>query len=113
SPSGLHYGDARFISLMPDGKFVVTGAERAGIDDHIVSVRYDNARRRDTSFGESARVTTRLGDTSYAQSAAVDEAGRLTVVAFASVNGTQRLSAARYHPDGSSDMAFGTAGIIM
>ena len=111
-------GSAFALALQPDGKIVVAGdagGTFAFEKRTFVLARYTSNGRLDLTFGTGGKVTTDFGgDTSASASAlAIQSDGKIVVAGSAGPGGgTGDFALARYHPDGSLDLTFGTAGKV-
>jgi uncharacterized delta-60 repeat protein len=100
---------ARAMVLQPDGKIVVHGTTSDGMKDNVVLVRYNTDGTLDPSFGSGGIVTLgRTRNTPYGD-VAVQSDGRIVV------GGTteNKFALARLLSNGSLDVSFGSAGLVL
>ncbi len=97
------------IALQADGKIVVAGSA----DNGFVLLRYNPHGRLDTSFGESGKVTTRIGATRDSANALALQPDGKIVVAGACTNARHsNFAVIRYDSDGRLDPTFGVGGKV-
>jgi uncharacterized delta-60 repeat protein len=102
------------VAVQPDGKIVVAGiafaSDQNGYDFAVA--RYNHDGSLDSSFGSGGKVTTDFFQhNDYAFSMALQPDGKIVVVGEAVMTSTKTFAAAaRYNPDGSLDVGFGTGG---
>ena len=103
---------ATALAVQPDGKIVAAGfTSPPSGGRRFALVRYDPNGSRDRSFGSDGVVTTRLGDHSTAEAAAIQPDGKIVVAGLA--NHPERgwdFAVARYEPDGTLDGSFAGDG---
>jgi uncharacterized delta-60 repeat protein len=108
---------AAAIAVQPDGKVVAVGSAANVDTSDFALARYNPDGSLDAGFGTSGRVTTHFGFTfAKASGVALQADGKIVVVGGTSVsdpNGGFNFALARYNPDGSLDVGFGTAGTIV
>lgn len=109
--SGYDYANA--VAIQPDGKILAAGFTDNGGNYDFALVRYEAGGSLDTGFGNGGKVTYAAGSgTDYADEIIVQPDGRILVIGYSS-NGTDHDAAvARFLPDGSIDLSFGTDGVI-
>ena len=113
---------ARAITVLPDGKILVSGASRinsGGVaTDSFAEARYNSDGSLDTSFGVQGQRVTEFVNGAQGNaifSTVIDAAGKATVVGYI-VNDTTlsvpdtRWAIARYNADGSLDTSFDSDG---
>ena len=111
-------GSAFAVALQPDGKIVVAGDAGGTFPSEkrtFALARYTPNGRLDLTFGSGGKVTTDFGgDTSASASAlAIQPDGKIVVAGSAGAGGgAGDFALARYNPDGSLDLTFGTAGKV-
>jgi uncharacterized delta-60 repeat protein len=108
--------------VQPDGKIIVAGSGQGGAGDPAFAlVRYNPDGSLDPSFGDRGEVFDSFaGPVDGTSSLAIQSDGKIliggeTVVSIvvgnvATINGD--FAIARYNPDGTPDMTFGTAGKV-
>ena len=98
--------------LLPDGKIVVGGSSTLGSEPSDFAVaRYLADGSLDNSFGIAGKLTTNVGSTAddHIQALTLQSDGKL----IAAGSSNAKLALIRYAVDGSSDQAFGNAGLVM
>ncbi|MCC6766352.1 MAG: hypothetical protein IT293_16960 [Deltaproteobacteria bacterium] len=114
TPVGTLDDSASALVVQSDGKLVAAGYSSTGSSLAFAVVRYNSDGTLDGTFGSGGIVTTPVGASVTADSAAlvVQGDGKL-VVAGASYNGSNDdLALVRYNTDGTLDGTFGTGGIV-
>src|SRR5574341_497145 len=104
--------DANAVVVQPDGKIVVAGSASDGITSRIVLARYQPDGSLDHSFGLSRIVETSIDSSSSASAMVLQPDGTILVTGSASDGTTSRIVLARYQPNGSLDITFGSGGIV-
>jgi uncharacterized delta-60 repeat protein/uncharacterized repeat protein (TIGR02543 family) len=99
------------MALQVDGKIIAAGLSSNGQDQDFTMVRYNNDGSLDTDFGANGIVLSDFfQDNDYANDIMVQPDGKI-VIAGSSIKDTKSyFSLARYNPDGSLDIDFGTLG---
>ncbi|HXJ66620.1 MAG TPA: delta-60 repeat domain-containing protein, partial [Actinomycetota bacterium] len=107
-PDGAAYVNA--AALQSDGKLVVAGdVQRSSNDSVFALARYTVNGALDHSFGNEGRVETDFtAGEDHIRGVFVAKDGSITVAGSAS----DRLAAARYHPNGTLDHGFGGDGKV-
>ncbi len=108
------------VVIQPDGKIVVAGGAFPlfTFAGDFKVVRYNRNGSLDTSFGEGGIVTTVFPSGSYAFDVALQSDGKIIAAGTAFVNfnpgemSDTDFALARYHPDGTPDATFGSAGQV-
>lgn len=122
----IGWTDLTSITLLPDGKMLVTGSvneDTTSSDNFLLVARLNADGSRDATFKDGGRVLNNP-DTKTVEGVvgtAILGDGRILVAASASEvagNGTsvmapQHIALARYLPDGTPDVSFGINGISM
>ncbi|HDS07597.1 MAG TPA: T9SS type A sorting domain-containing protein [Bacteroides sp.] len=105
------------IAIQPDGKILAGGC--TGVDTaskwmyDFAVVRYHPDGTIDTEFGENGSVSTHIGNQySIGYSMAIQPDGKIILAGETRDSIFSDVAIARYHPDGSPDHSFGTAGIV-
>src|SRR5439155_2583873 len=97
---------ASAIVATPDGKLTLLGSKNGD----IVLERYLPNGNLDPAFGSGGVATEDFGaaEDGYAMVAQSNDA--VTVAGYSSTSGSTKFLIARFKPDGSPNMSFGTAG---
>jgi uncharacterized delta-60 repeat protein len=101
------------IAVQPDGKIVVAGGGSVGVHGPLLA-RYLPNGSPDPSFGVGGYVETPSAYWSAADAVALQPDGKIVVAGRSSAgdpNAVSEFMLARYNPDGSLDISFGTDGI--
>ena len=99
-------GNARAMTIRPDGKIVVAGyIHHYGVDYDFALARYHSDGTLDDSFGVNGKVTTNVYGAEEAYGVAVQPDGKIVVA------GGYSLTLARYNDNGTLDTSFGNNGI--
>ncbi len=96
------------VVLQPDGKILLFG--NSGRD--FALVRYNVDGSLDTSFSGDGKLTTAIGVSTSAASAALQTDEKIVVAGTYYVNGFDGLVLVRYNIDGSLDSSFSGGGIV-
>ena len=112
-----NFGDssqASAVAIQPDGKIVVAGEVWVqGVRD-IGLVRYLPDGTLDRTFGDFGRVITDFSHGVNAVSALVLQPdGKIVVAGTAVFNRSDAFALARYLPDGTRDLTFGSNGTVI
>jgi uncharacterized delta-60 repeat protein len=104
---------ATCVAIQADGKIVVggTSTDPAGNSDFALA-RYNTDGSLDTNFGSGGKVTTDFfHDNDSLNAIAIQPDGKIVAAGSASRPGQgPQFGVARYNPDGSLDLSFGSAG---
>lgn len=105
---------ANSVALQADGKIIVAGMSSTRLTGEFALVRYNPDGSLDTSFGTDGIVTTVFG-TDYAEVTAVVVVsdGKIVAVGTSWYDNNSKVALARYNPDGSLDLGFGSNGKIV
>ncbi len=105
---------AQSVAIQSNGKIVVAGYSRIGINNDFALVCYNPNGSLDSSFGSAGIVTTSIGSgNAYAQSVAIQSDGKIVVTGYSSNDGyIINFTLVRYNPDGSLNTSFGSGGIV-
>jgi uncharacterized delta-60 repeat protein len=105
---------ANGLALQIDGKIVVAGGAGLGVpqDARFALARYNPAGSLDTSFGSAGKVTTDFGSPGAAQDVVLQSNGKIVSAGWAN-GGLSSFALARYNPDGSLDIGFGSGGRVI
>ena len=98
----------RAMAVQADGKVIVAGHTTVNDTNHICLIRYQENGAKDSSFGNLGIVITNLSIHSSAHDIAIQDDGKMIVVA----QGTGRFLALRYLSNGSIDSTFGNQGQV-
>lgn len=111
------------VALQPDGKLAVAGISRnsPGELDTFALARYTPNGVLDSSFGANGKVVTSIisQDANGATAIALQANGKIVVAGYtflnAPIGATNRsdFALARYNPNGTLDISFGTSGGIL
>jgi len=102
---------ANAVALQPDGKIVVAGNARSGLDLHFALARYDPDGSLDTTFDSDGRATGSLFGGAYA--IVVQSDGGIVVAGTGYGSGTSNdFALSRFNSNGSPDISFGTGGTV-
>ena len=107
---------AQGVTIQPDGKIVVAGHARLGIDNDFAVARYNTDGSPDTTFGSGGIVTTNIaGVTDLGQAVALQSDGRIVVAGQVDPVGGfyYHFALARYTTNGSLDTTFGNFGTVV
>ena len=110
----LGKGQGEAIAIQPDGSIVVAGRALGESSFDFAVLRYLANGSLDTSFGSGGVATVDLaaGSDDEAFGVALQADGKIVVVGKTRVGGgTDDFGVARWHPDGTLDDTFGTAGV--
>jgi uncharacterized delta-60 repeat protein len=106
---------ASTVAIQMDGKIVTAGTvvnPSTSIADFALA-RYNPNGTLDTSFGAGGKVTTDFsGVSANAYSIALQRDGKIVVAGVANIDGGEDFALARYNPNGSPDLGFGTDGKV-
>jgi uncharacterized delta-60 repeat protein len=116
---GGNFAAASAVMLQPDGKILVAGTvdfnpdvPGSGLD--FALARYNSSGTLDGSFGKGGKVVFDFfGSFDQANGAVLQPDGKIIVVGSASYDSANRdigFALARFNPDGSIDLGFGTGG---
>lgn len=113
-----HFGGfegANALLVQSDGKLVAGGFSNAvnPTSNDIALARYNPDGSLDTSFGAGGFVLTDFGGQELIIALVQQADGKLVAGGTSNVNGDQDFALARYHPDGSLDTSFGSAGRVI
>jgi uncharacterized delta-60 repeat protein len=101
------------LAIQPDGKLVLAGISNNGVDFDFAIIRFNTDGSLDNSFDTDGRVTTNFaGANDFGYSVAIQADGKI-LVGGQSLNGANNdFGLARYNPNGSLDLSFGTGGLV-
>jgi uncharacterized delta-60 repeat protein len=112
---GATFDRANAVALQQDGKIVVVGSTGRESTDFALA-RYNPDGTLDPTFGSSGRALGSAGQHSEAYAVAQSADGRLVVAGSGASasdgNGDSAFVLARYEPDGTRDMTFGSNGSV-
>lgn len=109
--SGHEVGSA--VALQPDGKILVAGETDIGVETYaFVLLRLLADGQLDDGFGNSGRVSLKLGNQSFGFALALQPDGKI-LVGGESDNSTADFALARFLTDGSPDPDFGEGGKVI
>lgn len=109
---GSFFTDAFAALLQPDGKIVVAGTAKFGMNDDVALARFLSNGTLDATFGTGGKTTTNLGsDADSGNALALQADGSILV---AGKTGSSRdFALIRYHNDGTLDTGFGNQGMVI
>lgn len=108
------YDEAFSLALQDDGKIVVTGSAVTNTVPDIGITRYNVDGSLDFSFGTNGVVITHIGNSSnhtQAASLKIQTDGKIVIIGSSQVFNWV-FTIARYNPDGTLDVSFGSNGIV-
>lgn len=102
------------IVTQADGKIVMSGYAMHKQRNYFALVRYDSNGMLDNSFnGTGKQVLQTISGFCTRNSAVIETNGKIVIGGYAS-NGTDNdFALARFNTDGSADVSFGEAGVLM
>jgi uncharacterized delta-60 repeat protein len=102
-------------ALQSDGKIVISGGvyNPAANNDDFGLARFNPNGSLDVSFGTNGLQTTDFGSYEYAGAVAIQSDGKIVVAGgvYDPATGSDDFGLARYNPNGSLDVSFGTNGL--
>jgi uncharacterized delta-60 repeat protein len=102
------------VVLQPDGKIVVAGFSRVGVNNNFAVIRYNSDGSLDTSFDGDGIVTTAVPIfSSHIDDVALQADGKIVVIGDAQDGSGSDFAVVRYNTDGSLDTSFGGTGIVI
>jgi uncharacterized delta-60 repeat protein len=102
---------ATALAVQADGKLVAAGLTSGPAGQDFALVRYRPNGTVDPSFGNHGRVTTDFaGGADAAHALVIQPDGKLVAAGSATFGTNQDFAIARYNPNGSPDLSFGTGG---
>ncbi|HWQ64481.1 MAG TPA: transporter substrate-binding domain-containing protein, partial [Methanospirillum sp.] len=108
---GPDYGN--WVSILPDNKILVTGAETdSGGSYDIVVLRYNQDGTLDTTFGNGGAVIYRGTGYDYAWGQTIQADGKIIIAGTTEINHNQTPVLIRYDLNGKPDPTFGEQGIF-
>lgn len=108
-------GYAKAVAIQPDGKIVVAGtSENFDTYADFTLLRLNSNGSLDNSFGMGGKVTVDF-DKGYdwGNAVAIQQDGKIVVAGSASTGNYIDFAVARYTPDGSIDISFGSSGKVI
>ncbi len=110
-------GDAgTAVALQADGRIVVAGLARSGIDEasaDFALARYEADGTLDSSFGNAGRVITDFAaNFDIASAVAIQADGKIVAAGRSQNDSGIDFALARYDSDGNLDPTFGTGGMV-
>ncbi len=111
-PFGFGDNVAYAVAVQSDGAAVVAGyATNSNGNRDFGLLRFDTSGMQDTTFGNGGLVFTDFaGGKAEIHGMALQPDGKIVVAGFAMLGTNQDIALARYNPDGSLDITFGTGG---
>lgn len=113
-PVGTSEDEAFACAIRPDGKIVVAGQTYDGLKTSFATIRLNTDGTLDQTFGGTGKIiVTPSAGNALVRSVALQPDGK-TVLAGVGSNGMNfDIILARLNADGSPDMGFGAAGILV
>ncbi len=113
TPISDNYNDyAHTVAIQTDGKIVAAGSSGTDNFPSFALVRYNADGSLDNSFGAGGKVITVLGS-AVIYEIAIQADGKIIAAGYRDNNQTiYDFTLARYNPNGSLDVSFGTGGIV-
>ena len=104
---------ARSMTLQSDGKIIVAGWTRNGVNNNFALIRYNSDGSLDTSFDSDGIVTTVVPIfSSHIRDITLQADGKIVVIGDAQDGSGSDFAIVRYNTDGSLDTSFGGSGIV-
>ena len=100
--------EALGVAIQSDGKIVVAGYTRAGLDFNFALARYNTDGSLDASFGVGGKVVS--GAAGLANAVAIQSDGKIVVAGELNAAAGTDIALARYNANGSLDAGFGSGG---
>jgi uncharacterized delta-60 repeat protein len=99
--------------LQPDGKLIVGGTYKNERTPHEFALaRYNTNGSLDSTFGQSGKVTTRIGaGDAFSFAIVLQSSGRIVLAGYSYTLGHD-FSLAGYNPNGTLDSTFGNGGFV-
>jgi uncharacterized delta-60 repeat protein len=114
TPVGTSSSAAESVTIQTDGKIVVAGISRNGMNrEDFTVVRYNPNGSLDTTFNGTGKVMTPVSLFDFARSVAIQTDGRIVVAGHVSDGTTLFFGVVRYNSNGSLDTSFGGTGKVM
>ena len=114
TPIGTNSDTAYSVALQNDGKIVVGGTTYNGTNYDFAIVRFNAGGSLDDTFDSDGKVSTGFdsnNDTILA--VAIQDDGKIVGAGVSGIYPGTDFALARYNPDGSLDMDFGSAGKVV
>ena len=113
TPVGDSSDGGNSVVLQPDGKIVVAGYTRNGLEDDFTVVRYERDGELDAGFGGGGKVITSISSGSdQARSVALYPDGKIVAAGFEQNGNQQRVAVRRYQSDGAEDDRFDPQPVV-
>ncbi|MCJ7545855.1 MAG: hypothetical protein MUP30_03355 [Deltaproteobacteria bacterium] len=112
-PGGRDWG--RSIAMQPDGKIIVAGNTRLGVNTNILLLRYNANGKPDTTFGRGgiASYQSLVKKGNWGQSVALLPDGKILIVGNSLSGPKKEAYIARCNSDGTMDSSFGKEGLVL
>jgi uncharacterized delta-60 repeat protein len=103
------------VTVQADGRIVVAGSSRDGINADFAVVRYNTEGSLDTSFGVGGKLVTDIGSgtSDFGASVSLQADGKVVVAGSSSNGGNSDFAIVRYNSDGSLDTSFNGTGKLV
>ncbi len=114
SANGAYSEEARSLAIQNDGKLVAAGSSVNGGSQNFALVRYNIDGSKDQTFGNNGIVVSPIGLSSYSSKVLIQPDQKIVVVGASKANNQAEyiFTIARYNPDGTLDVTFGTNGVV-
>ena len=110
---GSGYDMASAVTILADGKILVTGSAQNGNAYDTAFLRYNPDGSPDTSFdGDGILTSANRGSNDTGESVAVLSDGKVLIAGFGYNGSNNDFALTRYNADGSLDTGFGTDGKV-
>lgn len=105
--------DANDLLLQPDGKILLVGDARMGVDRDFALARFNTDGTLDTSFGNGGKVTTDFaGFDDTALATVLQSDGKILVAGSSKTAFGSDFALVRYTSNGTLDTSFGNGGKV-
>ncbi|MGI8836580.1 MAG: hypothetical protein ACR2H4_08070 [Pyrinomonadaceae bacterium] len=104
---------ARSVAIQSDGKIVAAGYSDNGANYDFAVVRYNTDGTLDTSFGGTGKVVTPVGNSSDANSVAIQSDGKIVAAGTSRNFPNFDFAVVRYNTDGTLDTSFNGTGKVI
>ena len=106
--------EATALAVQADGKLVAAGYSSDGSQGRLALVRYQTDGSPDDGFGRNGIVTVAIGGTDdWARALAIQPDGKLVIAGNTTTFIQSTFALVRLNPDGTLDLSFNNAGVVM